>query len=165
MPEVTFAPGTVNFEGGSVGISMSLPLDWMARGFIAAVERSERAAKAPGKKIARDLAIALFEAGNWIDSMASRCSDLAGDVRAQGFRFVRNQTHHQYAAAVEFDESRDEWVWRDPAYFPEAPEGFRDERKERCYRQALQGRAVTETLRHIAKLVQPHVVVDRRFSG
>jgi hypothetical protein len=47
---------------------------------------------------ARDPAIALFEAGNWIHSLDGRVG-LTHDARAKAFIYVRKRTHHQFADA------------------------------------------------------------------
>lgn len=63
--------------------------------------------------------------------------------------FVRQRTHHHWAAAVRFE--RDEWgyVWQPESNFPVAPQRFRNPKGERLYTERFVGRLVRDALTHL----------------
>jgi hypothetical protein len=81
---------------GTIKVTLTLPIATMARGFALALRRFAAAAD-EGR--ADDAHIAMFETLAWLDSLDERCK-LAGTLEVRALRFVRNRTHHQWAATV-----------------------------------------------------------------
>ena len=137
---------------GTPRVSVTLPIEWMVRGFLKAAQRFDEA-EAASSGDARDGCIALFEAGNWIASLSDRVP-LKGDAIVQGFIFARHRTHHHYAAAVYFDDATNAWTW-----YPESNLPLPEDEKDRSanlqpfYERHLAEMPVRNVLRHIEKLV------------
>jgi hypothetical protein len=79
----------------------------MVRGFVLAVRRYEVAVDAERSS---DVHIALFEAFAWLDRLDERCK-LSGTDHVRALRFVRQRTHHQWAAATHPDQAIAGWRW------------------------------------------------------
>ena len=125
----------------------------MVRGTVLALRRCIQAAES-AQETARDLAIPLVEASNWVAALNNHPEiNLEGDAHAKAFIFVRDRKQHQWADSIEMGSARRNWVWRPSATFPDPDEGFEDPDGEAQYRQALAGKPVAETLRHLELLV------------
>jgi hypothetical protein len=93
-------------------VVLTMPLDWVAHGFVGATRRVSAAPVArrtkeheePGAGTnPMEASIALFEASTWIDSLIEQRPDFAGDPRVRALVFVRQRIHHNWAAAIRFD--------------------------------------------------------------
>jgi hypothetical protein len=81
---------------------------------VLAVRRYEAAVTA---ERAPDVHIALFEAFAWFDNLDER-TKLSGTGDLRAMRFVRQRTHHQYAAATYPDKAIGGWRWYNLAVLP-----------------------------------------------
>jgi hypothetical protein len=135
-----------------VKLSVTMPLAWMVRGYVLAVRRLT-AASTRSTGNARDLAIAVFEAINWLDSLADRCK-LRGDVKVQALTFARHRTHHQWAAAMYYDSATQDWRWYRVEILPlaENPK-HQSQSLEPFYVQHLAERRVFDVFKHIENVV------------
>ena len=133
------------FSTGTPKITVTMPLALMVRGFVLAVRRYEAAVT---KQLFADVHISLFEAFAWLDSLDER-SNLAGTLEVRAIRFVRQRTHHQWAAATYADPATGGWRWFKLETLPSADPNYPSPAGERLYRAALEGRPVIDTLKRV----------------
>jgi hypothetical protein len=136
-------------------LTMTMPLEWVARGYVLAVRRFDAAAAA-SQSNARDVCISLHEAATWMDSLkeARACGELQADARVKGFTCARNRTHHGFAAAVYFDAGRRDWFWQPLDVLPEPTDPKHLNPKLcRCYAAHLERRPVGEVLAFVERAV------------
>jgi hypothetical protein len=146
-------PAHARAIGGVAKISITMPLAWLARGYVLAVRRFSEAAATSPKTTSRDVSIALHEAATWIDSLKGRLP-LAQDAHVQGFVCARNRTHHSFAAAVYFDQAFDDWMWQPLEVLPEPSDAaHRNPKLCRCYSAHLERRPVRNVLERIEREV------------
>jgi hypothetical protein len=90
---------------GPAVVAISMPLPWMAEGFLRAAHRVEEV-DVPGDVETKDACMPLFEAFSWLHAIkeiyAPTSLDRNSDVRA--LRFIRNRQHHH--SALPFDAAR-----------------------------------------------------------
>lgn len=114
-------------------VTVTMPADWLARGYVKAVARFRDAAATSPTCTSRDVSIPLHEAATWLDSLKERVP-LHRDGHFQGFICARNRTHHSFAAAVYYDEPSGDWMWQPLAVLPEpANPRNRNTKLCRCY--------------------------------
>jgi hypothetical protein len=141
----------VKASGFSPKATVSMHDGLLVGGFLQAVQRLE-AAIADGIEGASDLYIALFEAFNWLDSIDER-HGLSGDAHVQALKYVRQRTHHGWAAAAMFDSARSEWVWYRSEILPAPRPSSAKPGLQRTYDRLLAERPVLSVFRKLAKLV------------
>jgi hypothetical protein len=142
--------GGATASGGIAKITVTMPLALMVRGFVLAVRRYEAAV--PAEK-ASDVHIAMFEAFAWLDSMDERAR-LAGTVEIRAMRFVRQRTHHQWAAATFPDQAIGGWRWYKLELLPLGDPNYSDKKGERVYRRVLEERPVLDTLKRVEAVLR-----------
>lgn len=144
-----------------------LGLETMLAGYDGALARytvAREAARAGGET--RDLDIALFETLNWVVSIDDLLRERLGErwyeqVAQQpeqgrvmpGYRFIRNQVHHQWAQAICLDDQPtllQDWRWRALADLPLV--GHRQQYLQDAFEQRLAGRALRHTFRELRVL-------------
>ncbi len=145
---VTAPPATATFSAGAPKITVTMPLEIMVRGFVLAVRRYEAAVAGDN---AVDVYIALFEAFAWFDSLDER-SKLANTDEGRAMRFVRQRTHHQWAAAAH--PAIGGWRWFKLEILPSADPRHPSPAGERLYRKVLEQRPVIDALRRVEVAVR-----------
>lgn len=143
-------------EALPIKATLRIPINWMIRGFELAVARLRDAATPPHEPgNARDLAVAFFEVGNWLDALRDRFPMLAGSPHVKAVLFARNRTHHNFASCLCFDKERGEWKWHPVAVFP-VPEDPKHANKkgERAYERVAAHRPLVAVLREVEQAVQ-----------
>ena len=152
-------------------VALSMPLDWMAEGFLRAVGRFE-AADVPAPVETKDACTPLFEALSWLRAIETTHKPPAlktgnqGDLRA--LRFIRNRQHHHKAAPIRRGQNVDQWIWHSADTIPEPQRSdyrglraeFRyrrdlDRTGERIYRKQLADKPVRDVLNRLAQRVGP----------
>ena len=129
-----------------------MSLELVARGFLLAVERFREAVAAQTAGGDVDAQIYIFEALNWLDSLAEQ-PQLQTDSDVQGFQFIRHRTHHNWAAGLNRTSASAEWIWRRVDSLPPASPGRENPMLQRCYENGLEGRPVGEVLRRLERKV------------
>jgi len=132
-------------------VQMSLPR--MVRGFVRSANRVGLAIDAQNSD---DVYISLFEAATWLDTLDERCK-LRGHSRdVQAVLFVRQRTHHNWAAAASPPvpgSGQAEWEWRPFENIPLNPKR-RDEDLERAYRERLERKPVMEVFERLRPMIE-----------
>lgn len=148
-------PATARFSVGTPRIEVTLPVDWMVKGFERALDRLRDAAAAPDHITARDVSIALFEVCSWLDSLNDRFPQLKGSPHIRALLFVRNRTHHNFASALYSDPQTAEWSWYGPEVFPipKNPNHL-NPRGQRAYERVAARRSLSYVLAGIERAVR-----------
>jgi hypothetical protein len=134
-----------------VKVSVTMRDAWLVRGYLEAVRRLVAAADASATD-AGDLCIALFEATNWLDSIASRHG--LGNPDVQALRFVRQRTHHGWAAAVSYDRALSDWTWSPRENLPDPSSQHEKPELERLYVELLAGKPVRDAFDRIEGVIR-----------
>jgi hypothetical protein len=133
----------------TIAATVQMGLEPMVRGYVLAVRRLEYAVNGPR---ADDVYIALFEASNWLVSIAAR-TQLENDDE-EAVRLARNRTHHQWASAVQQDASG-AWTWRPLENLPTPEEAkYRGATLEPKYRTQLANKPVIEVFRRLQPQIE-----------
>jgi hypothetical protein len=135
--------------GAAVTVSLVVLKDTAVavHGYVLPVRRLAAAAEAnpsnPG-----DVYIALFEAMNWLVSIADRCS-LRGNADVQAVTLARHRTHHASASAIQqLDPPSGIWSWRPLESLPYDPK-YRSEGLEPSYSNRLADEPMLEVFRRL----------------
>jgi hypothetical protein len=135
-------------------ISLSMPVEWMTEGFADASGAVRQAMVATADGNSRDVTKALFVLCAWLDSLNDRFPRLSSSVHVKALLFVRNRTHHNFAAALYRSADTDEWMWQDTSVFPEPPPEFRNERGRRAYLSVCARKPLRTTLTAVETTVR-----------
>jgi hypothetical protein len=153
-----------------VVVALSMPLDWMAEGFLHAVRRFEEA-DLPGTVETKDACIPLFDALSWLWAIdeTHAPATLAGNSDVRALRFVRNRQHHHKAAPIRRGQDVDQWIWHGAGTIPQprrdeyggGKEGQRvyeihlDKKGQGVYTRQLADTPVRDVLNRLAQLIGP----------
>jgi hypothetical protein len=154
MADATIRPPAAAAKLGAqpLKVTVTMPLAWMVRGLLEAIDRFDQAAATSSTNAERP-SIALFEVSNWLDSICQRPSELRGDRHIRAFRYVRQRTHHGWASAIEYDPARSTWAWRRHEILPAPDPGREKPKLERLYTDLLAERPVGDVLERLRKRV------------
>ena len=128
-------------------IVVTMPTSWLVHGFVESVRRLSAVADESPSENARDIAIAAFEATNWLDAIHEQ-EHISGDPRIRALLFARKRLHHQVVGGMYFDQTAAAWVWYPPDNFPIPEERFRDAAGESVYREHLARRPILDSFEH-----------------
>jgi hypothetical protein len=140
---------------------MTLPVEWVIRGFVRAIgrvreaEEARRLDEASGRtSTARDATIALAEASTWLDILIVQFPELRDNEHVLVLQFVRERTHHHWAGAIYFDRDRSAYVWYPEENLPLPREQkYRKDTRRQGYVRLLEGRPVDEVLAQLERRV------------
>jgi hypothetical protein len=137
-------------------IEITSDLEVAVRGYRAAVQRFVSAVTRCAVDESADVHIALFEALNWLDSIAegkgALSKGLRGDYRVRGLRFVRGRAHHHWAQAT-YASATGEWFWQGLDVLPRAPEFHENPGGQKAYTTCLERKPVLASLQHVERLL------------
>ena len=157
---------------GPAIVALSMPLPWMAEGFLRTVQRFEEV-DVPGPVETRDACIPLFEALSWLVAINETHEPPALDEKnnqdVRALRFIRNRQQHHNAAPIRRGQDVDQFIWASAATIPEPrrdaydedEQGQReyerhlDKKGERVYTSKLADKPVREVLGRLAQRIAP----------
>jgi hypothetical protein len=160
-PTISIGTAEEHDEAMPIRAVMTMPPDWLAEAFFAAVERAK--VGATDVLTAKGISVPVAEALMWIDALRQTTREvgrgrdeartLAQDPFMKALIFARGRVHHHWAPIAYLDV--DVWVWlrAENLPLPQDPT-FASPRGERLYKAHLEGQPVLATLEEAVRRVK-----------